>query len=163
MAAGLDLACSHGSLSRVEGIPNLSPVEAFTFFSQGAILVDLREAYETNFRVFDVAEALYIPWTRFMSSFHTLPRDRPLILADAAGIYCREAARILVKAGYSNLAKLSGGMIDWDAAGLPVRKDTSYELSGQCACKLKTRVGKNPLIAKEEGEASPGSATSTHD
>lgn len=161
MDAGLDFACSHGSLPRVEGILNLSPAEAFKYLSQGAILVDLREAYETNFRVFDVVETLYIPWTRFTSTFHTLPHDRPLILADAAGIYCREAARILVKAGYSNLAKLSGGMIDWDATGLPVRKDTSYELSGQCACKLKTRVGMNPLIAKEEGEASHGSASST--
>lgn len=163
MDAGLDFACCHGSLPRVEGILNLSPAEALEYLSQGAVLVDLREAYETNFRVFDVEEALYIPWTRFASSFHFLPHDRPLILADAAGIYCREAARILVKAGYSNLAKLSGGMIDWDAAGLPVRKDTSYELSGQCACKLKTRVGKNPLIAKQEGDVSPGSASTKLD
>ena len=32
-------------------------------------------------------------------------------------------------------------MIDWDREGLPVNKDPSYELSGQCACKLKTRIG----------------------
>lgn len=51
-------------------------------------------------------------------------------------------------------------MIDWDAAGLPVRKDTSYELSGQCACMLKTRVGKNPLIAKQEPDTSPRSDSS---
>ncbi|MCK7477135.1 MAG: rhodanese-like domain-containing protein [Candidatus Moduliflexus flocculans] len=76
--------------------------------SHGALLVDIREAYETNFRVFDVAEALYLPWTRFASSFSHLPRDRALIIADAAGIYCREAARILTEAGYTNLAKLSG-------------------------------------------------------
>ena len=118
------------------------------YLSHGALLVDIREAYETNFRVFDVAEALYLPWTRFTSSFSHLPRDRALIIADAAGIYCREAARILTDAGYANIAKLSGGMIDWDAEGLPVRKDSSYELSGQCACKLKTRVGKNPQMTK---------------
>jgi len=163
MDTGLDFACCHGSLPRIEGILNLAPTEACVYLSQGALLVDLREAYETNFRIFDVEEALYIPWTRFSSSFRVLPRDRPLILADAAGIYCREAARILARAGYTNIAKLSGGMIDWDAAGLPVRKDASYELSGQCACKLKTRVGKNPLIAKQEGDASPGNASSKRD
>ncbi len=163
MISGIDFSTMTASLPRTEGILNLAPGEAKEYLSRGAMLVDLREAYETNFRAFDVEEALYIPWTRFPSSFHVLPRDRPLILADAAGIYCREAARILVKAGYSNLAKLSGGMIDWDTAGLPVRKDTSYELSGQCACKLKTRVGKNPLIAKQEGDASHRSASTSLD
>jgi len=163
MDAGLDFTCCHGSLPRVEGILNLTPAEAFGYLSQGAILVDLREAYETNYRVFDVEEAQYVPWTRFVASFQILPRDRPLVLADAAGIYCREAARILNAAGYRNIAKLSGGMIDWDAAGLPVRKDSAYELSGQCACKLKTRVGKNPLIAKQAEDADPVSASSKRD
>lgn len=163
MDAGFDFSSCQGSLPRVEGILNLSPAEAFGYLSQGALLVDLREAYETNFRIFDVEEALNIPWTRFSPSFRILPRDRPLILADAAGIYSREAARIFVEAGYTNIAKLSGGMIDWDAAVLPVRKDTSYELSGQCACKLKTRVGKNPVIAKQEADASPGRPSSRLD
>lgn len=68
-----------------------------------------------------------------------------------------------MEAGHYKLAKLSGGMIDWDAADLPVRKDASCELSGQCDCKLKTRVGKNPLIAKQEGAASPGAASTKLD
>jgi hypothetical protein len=47
----------------------------------------------------------------------------------------REAARMLGPAGYTNIAKLSDGMIDWDAANLPVRA---------CACKIKTRPGGIP-------------------
>jgi len=156
MDGGIDFASCPGTLPRVEGVLNLSPAEALAYLSRGAILVDLREAYETGFRVFDVEEALYVPWSRFPSSYRALPRDRPLILADAAGIYCREAARLLAGAGYANVAKLSGGMIDWDAEGLPLRKDPSYELSGQCACKLKTRLGKNPLVSNREADASPG-------
>jgi rhodanese-related sulfurtransferase len=150
MNADINFSSHGGSLPRTEGVLNLTPVEAMEFFSRGALLVDLREAYETNFRVFDIGEVLYLPWTSFASSFRVIPRDRAVILADAAGIYCREAAKILAGAGYTNIAKLSGGMIDWDAAGLPVRKDSSYELSGQCACKLKTRAGKNPLIEKHD-------------
>lgn len=144
----LDFVEEAGSLPRTEGILNLGPCEALECFSRGAVLVDIREAYETNFRVFDVPEVIYRPWTRFGSEASTLPRDRALVLADAAGIYSREAARILVQSGYSNLAKLSGGMIDWDAEGLPVRKDLDYELRGQCACKLKMRHGGNPLFDK---------------
>ena len=148
---GIDFSKMTVSLPRTEGILNLTPAEAKECLSRGAVLVDIREAYETNFRTFDVEEALYFPWAKFSSSFRALPRDRPLILADAAGIYCREAARILAEAGYANIAKLSGGMIDWDAAGLPVRKDRNFELGGQCACKIKTRQGANPLVEKHRG------------
>jgi len=150
MTEDIDFAVVEGSLPRTDGILNLSPVEAYGFLRAGAMLVDLREPYETNYRVFDVDEVLYIAWTRFSSGYARLPRDRALILADASGIYCREAARVLTEAGYVNVAKLSGGMIDWDAAGLPVRKDDGYELGGQCACKMKTRDGANPLIERHE-------------
>jgi len=146
----LDLNTLVSSLPRTDGIANLSPAEARDLLAKGAMLVDLREAYETNFRVFDVDEVLYLPWTAFASRMRILPRDRALILADAAGIYCREAAAMLVSAGYTNLAKLSGGMIDWDAAGYPVHKDTEYELGGQCACKIKSRHGGNPLMGKHQ-------------
>ena len=147
----IDFASYSGSLPRTGGILNLSPLEAKYLLAHGVLLVDLREAYETNFRVFDVEDVLFLPWTRFPACFDSLPRDRPLILADAAGIYGKEAACLLLEAGYSNLANLVGGMIDWDSEGLPVRKDSAYELSGQCACKLKTRTGGNPLKDKRTG------------
>ncbi len=143
-----DLRIWEGSLPRVEGIASLSPRETRDLLAAGAILVDLREAYETNFRVFDVERVLYLPWSTFPDRIGDLPRDEALILADASGIYAREPARLLARAGYSNLGKLSGGMIDWDAEGLPVRKDPDFELGGQCACKIKTRVGRNPLKDK---------------
>ena len=145
----LDLSLFSGSLPSTDGLPNLSPAEARSLCERGAVLVDLREAYETNYRIFALPELIYIPWSRFKERLGELPRGAPLILADAAGIYCREAARMLVDAGYTNIAKLSGGMIDWDAAGMPARKDSAYELGGQCACRIKTRRGGDPSIAKE--------------
>jgi rhodanese-related sulfurtransferase len=149
----MDFAHFMGELPFRDGIAILSPAEALACLGEGAVLVDLREPYETNFRVFDVAEVIYLPWTAFAAGHAALPRDRALILADACGIYGREAARILKAEGYANLANLAGGMIDWDGGGLPVRKDSSYELSGQCACKLKTRAGGNPL--KRKGGSPP--------
>lgn len=146
--AAIDFATHAGLLPRTEGVANLAPSEALAFARAGALLVDLRESYETNFRVFDVEEVLYLPWSRFAERCSVLPRDRALILADAAGIYPRLAARMLATEGYANLAKLSGGMIDWDADGFPVRRDALYELGGQCACKIRTRVGANPLLEK---------------
>lgn len=148
MNNGIDFSAYSGTLPRTYGILNLSAPEAALCLSRGAVLVDLREAYETNFRVFEVPETIHLPWTLFKKGYAQLPKDRPLILADASGIYGREAARILHNEGYTNIANLVGGMIDWDKEGFPVRRDPLYELSGQCACKLKTRVGKNPLLDK---------------
>jgi len=151
MREDIDFSAIPGSLPRTDGILNLSPHEAAGYLARGAVLVDLREAYETNFRVFAVDEVVYLPWSAFRERCATLPKDRALVLADAAGIYSREAARILAGAGYPNIARLSGGMIDWNAEGLPVRRDADYELGGQCACKMKTRHGGNPLIDKRAG------------
>ena len=149
MGDAIDLRSYEGGLPPTAGTANLRPAEANALCDRGAVLVDLREAYETNYRVFAVPEVIYLPWSEFPARFRELPRGAALILADASGIYCREAARTLAAAGYGNLAKLSGGMIDWEADGLPVRKDAEYELGGQCACKMKTRHGGNPLIPKD--------------
>ncbi|HWR12129.1 MAG TPA: hypothetical protein VN445_09920 [Rectinemataceae bacterium] len=131
------------------GIAFLSPKEALAFMSEGTLLVDLREAYETNFRVFDAGDVCYLPMSKFRMDHAALPKNRSLIIADAAGIYGKEAAETLVGEGRSSVAVLVGGMIDWDAEGLPVRKDREYELGGQCGCKIKPRKGGNPLLKKE--------------
>lgn len=119
------------SLPPTEGLPNLSPAEAWDLCERGAVLVDLRESYETNYRVFAVPEVRNLPWKEFRARCAELPRDKALILADAVGTYPREAARILLAAGYARIAKLSGGMIDWDRAGFPVRRNRAYEIAGQ--------------------------------
>lgn len=130
----------------------LTPRVAFALLSRGALLVDLREAYETNYRVFDVPDAVYLPWSRFAEGVGALPRGRDLVFADAVGIYAAAAARAALAMGIPEppcgAACISGGIVEWEADGLPVRKDAEFELGGQCACKMKTRHGGNPLIDK---------------
>lgn len=156
-SAHADLATFAGSLPPTEGSANLSPAEARELCDLGAVIVDLRENYETNYRVFDAPKVIYLPWSAFMARYSELPRGEALILADASGIYDKAAARVLIDAGYLNVAKLSGGMIDWDSSGQPVRRDAEYELGGQCACKIKTRHGGNPLIEKRTAAVKGGS------
>lgn len=141
-----------GTIGRFhDDLTHLAPAEALQLTRAGALFVDIREAYETNFRVFDVPEVVYLEWSRFRSCFSELPKDRPLILADAVGTWSRSAADILKGAGFTNLATLAGGMVDWEKDGFPIRKDKNYELSGQCSCKLKPRVGGNPLKERKDG------------
>lgn len=131
-----------------DGHTNLNSSDAYHLASEGVAILDLREAYETNFRVFAVKNVLYLAMTSFRLDHGWLPKDQPLILADAVGIYSKEAMDILKAEGWWNLANMVGGMIDWFAEELPVRKDAEYELGGQCACKIRTRHGGNPLKNK---------------
>jgi len=142
----VDFRTPGGAGSVIDGVRHLSPSEAFDAASNGnAVIIDLRADYETSFRVFDVPEVIYLPRKEFLSGFSRLPMDRPLILTDAIGLWSIEAVRLLQSEGYSNVANLSGGIIDWERAGLPVRKDTGFELTGQCSCRLKSPRGGSPL------------------
>ncbi len=146
----IDFSIFTGAGFRINGILHVSPFEAYACSARGAVIVDLREPYETNFRVFDVGNVIYLPMSEFRSGFSNLPQDKALILADAVGLRSKEAILILLDFGYTNLANLNGGMVDWDTGGLPVCRDIAYELNGQCACKLRARKGSNPLKDKHE-------------
>lgn len=154
MSGAPDLDAFRGELPRTEGVVALSPAEAYELTLRGATIVDLRETYETNFRVFAVERVVYLPWSAFEAGRAELPAGEALIFADAAGLYGRLAAQRLRAAGMTNAANLAGGMIDWDRDGLPVRKDPSLELSGQCACKLKTGKSSRPPDFRDNGRRS---------
>jgi rhodanese-related sulfurtransferase len=102
-------------------------------------VIDVREAYMSNFKMFSVKNVIYIPLSTLKDSFHELPHEIPLIFADTVGLHSREAVLFMMEQGYSNVANLSGGIIEWERDCLPVTTDKSYRLSGSCMCQLKTR------------------------
>ena len=48
-----------------------------------------------------------------------------------------ERLSFLQENGYTNVANLNGGLVDWDKDKLPMKVDKYAELSGSCACMLK--------------------------
>lgn len=120
----------------------LSPRRALDFLRNGAVLLDLREAHETNYRVFDVPSAILLPLSDFMERQGEIPRDVPLVVADAVGLRSKEIAKFLLGSGCSDVAWVVGGVVDWVREGLPVKTDSNYELRGQCGCKLRPRNSK---------------------
>jgi len=119
----------------VNGIIHLSPQEALAAVGRGAVLVDLREEYELAMKVFDVPGVVFLANSAFKETFAELPTDRPLILADSVGLRSRDAVAFLQQHGYTEVASLNGGILDWDGAGLPTRVGELW--TGQCACQLK--------------------------
>jgi sulfur-carrier protein adenylyltransferase/sulfurtransferase len=121
---------------------SLSPRQACEFLKKDALLVDLRDEYETNYRKFDVPQIVYVTVKDFKNEFSKLPKDKPLILADNAGLFSQELALFLIDNGYTYVASLIGGVLEWADDKMPLKIDRDFELGGQCSCKLKPRKAK---------------------
>lgn len=86
---------------KIDGIPFPLPREVPDYLSQGAILVDLRSDLETEIKAFGVERIIYLPHVEFEEKWQTLPLDKPLILADAVGIWSKHFAQFLIVKGHS--------------------------------------------------------------
>jgi len=119
------------------GVRNLTPKETFTMCGEGAILVDVRESYLNNFKMFKVEYVVYLPYSDLVNSYSDLPGDKLLIFADSVGLRSREGVLFMNEHGYENAFNMAGGIVDWERDGLPLTTDISVRLSGSCMCQLK--------------------------
>jgi rhodanese-related sulfurtransferase len=129
---------SHGFIS--SGFLNLTPREAYTEATENnAILLDVREERLTGYKNFNVPKVIKMPKSTIADNYKNLPRDVPIIIADSVGLRSHEAMEFLISIGFSNLANLAGGIVDWERDGLPLRIDRTEQLDGSCVCQLRPR------------------------
>ncbi len=124
------------------GVWNLSPRDCFDIITKGAVLVDVREEYMSSFKMFGIENLLYLPYSEIDQYFTALPKDKPLVFADAVGIKSLESVLFMESHGYENVANMAGGIVDWERDGLPLNTDVNARLSGSCMCQLKPREAK---------------------
>ncbi len=127
------------------GVLNLTPKECYELLSKGVLIVDVRESYMTNFKMFKVENVIYLPYSELRQYYNRLPVDRPLVFADSVGLKSREAVIFMTDNGFDNVANMAGGIVDWERDGLPVAIDKSYRLSGSCVCQLKPMEGRKKI------------------
>ncbi len=120
-----------------------TPKEANLVCHKGAIMVDIREDYLTDYKQFDVKEILYCPNSELKELYVNLPKEKRLIIADATGLFAKDAVLFLQEKGYQNIFSLAGGFIEWEHDKLPIRTDLQERLTGSCACMLRPRERKN--------------------
>ena len=98
----------------------LTPAEAAALLDgpDAPLLIDVREESEWN--EVHIPGALLIPLSQFVARQSEIPKDRALIMQCRSGSRSGQAALALRTAGRANVANLAGGIIDWEAAGLPV-------------------------------------------
>ncbi len=128
----------HGFVS--SGFLNLSASEAYKEATENnAIIVDVREIRLTGYKRFDVPTVINIPNSVLSENYDSLPREIPMIVADSVGLRSHEAMEFLINKGFTNIANLAGGIVDWERDGLPLRIDKTEQLDGSCVCQLKPR------------------------
>jgi rhodanese-related sulfurtransferase len=132
-----DLLSGYGMM--IKGIRHLSPGEAFEAIRSGAVLIDVRPPLQLMMKSFDVERIICCAYTDFKRDFPCIPKDKPVILADAVGLRSQECARILLDNGYSQVANMAGGIVDWEHDGLPLLKNPGSQLNGPCLCMLKPK------------------------
>jgi rhodanese-related sulfurtransferase len=138
-----DILAENGDIN--QGIRHFSAREAFDSLQKGAVLVDIREEYHTAMKTFLVENYIVLPLSLFDENIMNLPTDHLLIIADATGLHSKTAAGKLLQKGFTQVANLAGGIIDWERDGFPVNKDPSQQLSGQCPCMLRPKLSNRNL------------------
>lgn len=102
---------------------SLSPQQAINLVNkEQAVIVDIREAAE--FRKGHIVDALNIPFNKLAERKSELSayKDRPLILVCKMGHTASAAGKLLAGAGFTRVARMSGGMMEWQTMRLPLVK-----------------------------------------
>ena len=105
-----------------QSVPSIDPQVAAERLAgpEPPLLVDVREPDE--FHTVRVAGAALVPLSTFMLKFQELPKDRPILVMCAVGGRSSAATAHLLASGYPDVLNVTGGIIGWERAGLPVRR-----------------------------------------
>ena len=86
----------------------------------GALIVDVREPEE--WREGHVAGARHIPLGSLTARLAELPRDQEILTMCRSGNRSGRAQSLLQGQGFSAVRNVTGGIIAWERAGLPVQR-----------------------------------------
>ena len=97
----------------------ISPQELFEMYEtkEDVIVLDTRNEYETRVGLFENAVDLQLDTFRdFPSAIETLPeeyKDKQIVMYCTGGIRCEKASAVMMKAGFSHVKQLEGGVLDY--------------------------------------------------
>lgn len=97
------------------------PAEAVRLMNAGAQVVDLRghDAYRAG----HIVNARHMPLDELETKADKLDRERVVLLYCDSGVSGARGAAVLVRAGFSEVWQLKGGLAAWKRDNMPVAKD----------------------------------------
>ena len=106
---------------RRKGAPSLSPVQVVALVNQkDAVVLDVRDSAE--FRQGHIVNSSNIPHTKLSERLAEIAsyRERPLVLVCKMGHHSGAIAKTLKEKGFSEVYRLQGGILEWQASQLPL-------------------------------------------
>ena len=100
---------------------NVSPADALSERATARV-IDVREPDEFRGELGHIPGSELVPLATISTVAASWDRAAPLVLVCRSGGRSRRAAEALVGAGFERIANLEGGMIAYNAAGLPVER-----------------------------------------
>jgi rhodanese-related sulfurtransferase len=101
-----------------------TPQEVFELMARGEIeLIDVRALHEHE--AGRIAGGRLLELSHLASEAHTIDRDRSVVFYCRSGSRSAMATEAFAQAGY-DAHNLAGGMLQWEAAGLPIEPDGGY-------------------------------------
>jgi rhodanese-related sulfurtransferase len=97
---------------------DISVADAFQKYEEGAFLLDVREQAEWD--EYQIPGATLIPLGELAERVDELPKDEEIVVVCRSGNRSQEGRDILLRAGFSKVSSMAGGMIEWRDAGHPV-------------------------------------------
>jgi len=101
-------------------IPELSPQQAQARVAHGAVLIDVRQAYERAGGMAEGARGVAKNDLLADPAAHLPLQGQDILLICQSGKRSTDAAQALLAAGYSNVASVAGGTVAWREQGLPL-------------------------------------------
>ena len=98
-------------------IPAIDVNEAKRRAAQGTMFLDVREDHE--FAQARIPGTVLIPLSEFMERDEELPKDQQILIHCRSGQRSSDATIFLNQRGYDAI-NVTGGMISWNEAGLPI-------------------------------------------
>ncbi|MGC9385724.1 MAG: rhodanese-like domain-containing protein [Hydrogenovibrio sp.] len=110
---------------RLSGYQTVNADEAVRLYNAGAWVLDVRSdaEYKTGF----IGEAEHISSTEVAKKMETIRphKDELVLVYCQSGMRSASVAKTLVKEGFTKVNNLSGGILSWKNAGLPLNKPVS--------------------------------------
>ena len=108
--------------------PDYTPHQVAELLARGAIqLIDVRQPYEHE--AGRIAGGRLIELTQLAAQVETIERETPVVFYCRSGSRSALAAAAFRRAGYE-AHNMAGGLLDWQAAGLPLEPDDGYVAGG---------------------------------
>jgi rhodanese-related sulfurtransferase len=93
----------------------ISVAQAYEKYQSGAFVLDVRTQEEWD--EYHAPNTTLIPLDQLASRVNELPRNREIVVVCRSGNRSQEGRDILLRAGFTQVSSMAGGLIDWRAAG----------------------------------------------